>query len=188
MADKDRTPPKLAHKLIAQHNFAARALTIQQCLDNYGLGTTDYTIWDVVEGTVPIPEKTEDSKGKATTYNITSNREWRKANNFALLVMKRNCEDEPLAKSELEKNASDAYIVLKSHYEGKTVTSIGAALANVIECTYDDRAMTIEEHITEYERRWNSMKATLGNSDFPDKAKEFGKHLKGLSETEAAKT
>jgi hypothetical protein len=28
----------------------------------------------------------------------------------------------------------------------------------------------------------------LTNSDFPDKAKEFGKHLKGLSETEAAKT
>jgi transposase InsO family protein len=187
MADKDRTPPKLAHKLIGQHNFAAWALAIQQCLDNYDLGTTDYTIWDVVEGTVPIPEKTEDSKGKAT-YDIISNREWRKANNFALLVMKKNCEDEPLAKFELEKNASDAYIVLKSHYEGKTVTDIGAVLANVIKYTYDDRAMTIEEHITEYERRWNFMKATLSNSDFPDKAKEFGKHLKGLSETEAAKT
>jgi hypothetical protein len=32
------------------------------------------------------------------------------------------------------------------------------------------------------------MKATLSNSDFSDKAKEFGKQLKGLSETEAAKT
>jgi hypothetical protein len=48
--------------------------------------------------------------------------------------------------------------------------------------------MTIEEHITEYERRWNFMKVTLGNSGFPDKAKEFGKHLKGLSETEVANT
>jgi hypothetical protein len=93
MADKDRAPPKLAHKLIGQHNFAAWALTMQQCLDNYDLGTTDYTIWDVAEGTVPIPEKPEDSKGKATTYDIISNREWRKANNFALLVMKKNCED-----------------------------------------------------------------------------------------------
>jgi hypothetical protein len=102
--------------------------------------------------------------------------------------MKKNCEDEPLAKFKLEKNASDAYIVLKSHYEGKTVTDIGAVLGNVIKYTYDDRAMTIEEHITEYERRWDFIKATLSNSDFPDKAKEFGKHLKGLSETEAAKT
>jgi hypothetical protein len=75
--------------------------------------------------------------------------------------MKKNCEDEPLAKFELEKNASDVYIVLKSHYEGKTVMDIRAVLANVIKYTYDDRAMTIEEHITEYERRWNFMKATL---------------------------
>jgi hypothetical protein len=104
------------------------------------------------------------------------------------LVMKKNSEDEPLAMSELEKNASDVYIILKSHDEGKTVTDIGAVLANVIKYTYDDRAMTIEEHITGYERRWDFMKATLGNSDFPDKAKEFGKHLKGLSGTESAKT
>jgi hypothetical protein len=101
--------------------------------------------------------------------------------------MKKNCEDEPLAKFELEKNASDVYIVFKSHYEGETVTDIGAVLATVTKYTYDDRAMTIEEHITEYERRWNFMKATLGNSDFPDKAKEFGRHLKGLSKTKATK-
>jgi hypothetical protein len=102
--------------------------------------------------------------------------------------MKKNCKDELLAKFELEKNASDAYIVLKSHYEGKTVTDIGAVLANINKYTYNDRAMTIEEHITEYERHWNFMKATLDDSDFPDKAKEFRKHLKGLSETEATKT
>jgi hypothetical protein len=65
----------------------------------------------------------------------------------------KNSEDEPLAKFELEKNVSDTYIVLKSHYEGKTVTDIGAVLANVIKYTYANRAMTIEEHITEYERR-----------------------------------
>jgi hypothetical protein len=40
----------------------------------------------------------------------------------------------------------------------------------------------------EYERYWNVMNVTLSNSNFPDKAKEFGKHLKGLSKTEAAKT
>jgi hypothetical protein len=32
------------------------------------------------------------------------------------------------------------------------------------------------------------MKAILSNSDFSDKAKEYGTHLKALSETEAAKT
>jgi hypothetical protein len=74
MADKDRTPLKLTHKLIGQYNFAAWALTIQQYLDNYDLGTTDYTIWDVVEETVPIPEKTKDSKGKAI-HDIISKRE-----------------------------------------------------------------------------------------------------------------
>jgi hypothetical protein len=162
-------------------------LTIQQCLDNYDLGTTDYTIWDVVKGTVPILEKTDDSKGKAT-HDIISNRKWRKANNFALLVMKMNCEDEPLAKFELEKNARDANIVLESHYEGKTVTDIRAVLANIIKYISDDRATIIEEHITEYESLWNFMKVRFRNSDFPDKAIEFGKYLKGLSKTEAAKT
>jgi hypothetical protein len=102
--------------------------------------------------------------------------------------MKKNCEAEPLVKFGLEKNASDAYIVLESHYEEKTVIDIRAVLANVIKYTYDDRATIIEEYITEYERRWNFMKVILSNSDFSDKAKEFGKHLKGLSETEAAKT
>jgi hypothetical protein len=92
-------------------------------------------------------------------------------------VVEKNCEDEPLAKFELEKNASDAYIVLKRHYEGKTVTDIGAVLANVIKYTYDDRAMAIEEHITECERCWNFMKATIGNSDFPNKEKEISKYL-----------
>jgi hypothetical protein len=53
-------------------------------------------------------------------------------------MMKKNCEDELLAKFELEKNASDAYIVLKSHFEGKSVTDIGADLANVIKYIYDN--------------------------------------------------
>jgi hypothetical protein len=64
--------------------------------------------------------------------------------------MKKNCEDELLAKFELEKNASDAYIILKSHYKGKRVTDIRAVLANVIKYTYDDRKTTIEEYITKY--------------------------------------
>jgi hypothetical protein len=67
-------------------------------------------------------------------------------------MMKKNCKVTLLAMFEFEKNASDAYIVLKSHYEGQTVTDIRVVLANIIKYTYDDRAMTIEEHITEYER------------------------------------
>jgi hypothetical protein len=67
-------------------------------------------------------------------------------------MMKKNCEDKLLAIFEFEKNASNAYIVLKSHYEGQTVTDIRVVLANVIKYTYDDRATTIEEHITKYKR------------------------------------
>jgi hypothetical protein len=56
--------------------------------------------------------------------------------NFTLLVKKTN-EDEPLGGLNLRK-ASEAYTVLKSHYEGKTVTDIEVALANVIKYTYDN--------------------------------------------------
>ncbi|MBC8079189.1 MAG: hypothetical protein H7X86_02515 [Gorillibacterium sp.] len=191
---RERTTPKFAHKLSGQENYAAWKLTLRRYLRQYDLGKSEYTIWDVVDGTLKQPAAaadtiSDDDKGKSAEPRISiTKREWEKANDFALLVMTNNCENEPYTKIELEELAHSAFNILKNNYEGKTVTHIGVVLANVIKHVYDDRTASIDEHITEFEKRWSFMRATVSNSAFPDNLLDFAKHLKGLSETEAAKS
>jgi hypothetical protein len=99
-------------------------------------------------------DKDEDDKVTLDTAKLSKN-EWTKANYFALLTMKKNCDEEPLTKFKLARKAYNAYRALKSHYEGKTVTDLGAVLANIIRITYDDRQNTVDGHITEYEKQWD---------------------------------
>jgi hypothetical protein len=163
---------------------------------------TGYTSWDIVTGKLQLPsdkkeeegtDKDEDEddgeKDNKVTLDITklSKNEWTKANYFALLTMKKNCDEEPLTKFELARKAYDAYRALKSHYDGKTVTDLGAVLANVIRTTYDDRQNTIDEHITEYEKKLGFMRSTLNSGEFPKHLNTFGRHLKGVSESDIAK-
>ena len=67
--------------------------------------------------------------------------------------MKCNCEPEVVDIIGLSRSANDAYNEFKAKYEGKTVTDLGAILANVVRLMYDDRNNTIEEHITEFDKR-----------------------------------
>lgn len=57
---------------------------------------------------------------------------WRRNNNFAILIMKRNCEPDVLDTIGLTRSTHEAYNELKAKYEGKTITDLGAVLANVI--------------------------------------------------------
>jgi hypothetical protein len=116
-----------------------------------------------------------------------SKNEWTKANYFALLTMKKNYGEEPLTKFELARKAYDVYRALKSHYEGKTITDLGAVLVNVIQITYDARQNTIDEDITEYEKKWRFICSTLNSGEFPKHLNTFGRHLKEISESDIAK-
>jgi hypothetical protein len=107
--------------------------------------------------------------------------------NYNSRKIKKNCDEEPLTKFELARKAHDAYRALKSHYEGKTVTDLGAVLANVIRITYNGRQNTIDEHITEYEKQWGFMRSILNSGEFPKHLNTFGRHLKGISESDIAK-
>jgi hypothetical protein len=200
---KERSIPKLEHKLLGQYNYAAWILLIEMSLIMHNVGKTGYTVWDIVTGKLQQPkdkkeekdtDKDEDEDGgeekdDKVTLDTTklSKNEWTKANYFALLTMKKNCDEEPLTKFELARKAYDAYRALKSHYEGKTVTDLGAVLANVIRITYNDRQNTIDEHITEYEKQWGFMRSTLNSGKFPKHLNTFGRHLKGISESDIAK-
>ena len=129
-------------------------------------------------GTMIKAGKSTDDSKKALT--------WRQDNNFAILTMKRNCELNVLDAIGLTRSAHEVYIELKAKYEGQTVTDLGAVLANIMRFTYDDRNSTIEEHVTEFDKRWNFMKGTLAGS-FIDKVKEFGDALSLLAKADPAK-
>ena len=76
---------------------------------------------------------------------------------------------------------------MKTEFEGKTLTDIGPVLAGVIKLEFDDRKATIEEHINEYERRWNFMRSSLSGSEFSEKQKGFGEGLTRIADNDAAK-
>lgn len=75
--------------------------------------------------------------------------------------MKRNYEPEAIEIIGLAGSANKACKELQAKYKGKTVTDLGAILANVIQLTFDDRKQTIEEKMEFYEgdsAHWISQK------------------------------
>lgn len=103
--------------------------------------------------------------------------------------MKRNCEPEAIRIIGLARSTHDAYNSLKARFEGKTITDLGIILGGITRCTYDDRKQTIDEHIDEYEKRWNFMDATLtaeiGEED--EKLKYFAESLTKIAANDRAK-
>jgi len=100
--------------------------------------------------------------------------------------MKRNCESESVDVIGLARTANEAYLELQAKYEGKTISTLGALLINVIKTSWNDRTQTIEEHISDFDKKWSFMRSTL-EGGIPDDLKEFGKILMDLSKNYQAK-
>ena len=109
--------------------------------------------------------------------------EWYEANYFALLTMKRNCEEEPHGLIELCDYAFEAYETLQMHYENKMVSDLGIIISGVTKCSYSEN-ITIEAHIQDFEQRWKKM-AAIGNVHEDDQ--EFAEHIQGIGRLENAK-
>ncbi|RPB25558.1 hypothetical protein L211DRAFT_836274 [Terfezia boudieri ATCC MYA-4762] len=178
---KERSIPKIEPKLSGQSNYAQWILSIEQTLSSYDYD--DGSIWDIVTGNKENPDP--GAKGKSANALAI---QWKKDNNFAILTMKRNCKAEAVAAIGLAMTAKEAYDDLKSKYEGKTVTvtALSALMINVIKLAYDDTSTTIDDHISEFDKRWGYMRSTLA-AGFSDDLKEFGKILGDLSKNEQAK-
>ena len=58
-------------------------------------------------------------------------------NYLCVLLMCKDAEDEPHVKIRLFKDAAQAYKVLRSAYERKTVTDLGTVLNEVMKINYD---------------------------------------------------
>jgi len=100
--------------------------------------------------------------------------------------MKGNCESKAVDIIRLASMANKAYLELQAKYEGKTISTLGALLINVIKTSYDDRTQTIEEHISDFDKKWSFIRSTLGGG-IPDDLKDFGKILVDVSKNDQAK-
>jgi ATP phosphoribosyltransferase regulatory subunit HisZ len=60
-------------------------------------------------------------------------------------------------------NAKGAYDELKRAYEGRTATGFYALLDSLTTLTFDDRKITVNEHVTNYEMTWDTFVGVLSH-------------------------
>jgi hypothetical protein len=151
------------------------------------------TIWDVVNGAYPCPEEKITIKEKEAEGSIAKGslrdkiREWTQANFFAILTMRKNCEEAALSKFSMKRTAKEVWNTLKFLYEGKTVTDYGMLLCRISKLTYNDRESTIKAHISEYKRPWNYFSSILATSELSKNDDGFGAALQQLTRSGQAK-
>ena len=86
----------------------------------------------------------------------------------------------------LARMANEAYLELQAKNERKIISTLGALLINIIKTSYNNRTQTIEEHISDFDKKWSFMRSTLGGGELDD-LREFGKILVDLSKNDQAK-
>ena len=188
MTTTERSTPKIEPKLAEQHNYAEWILSIKQTLGLYD--HEDESIWQIVTGDVLERGKNTTSIGGSTSGKADAKklRQWLRDNDFAILTMKRNCEPEVVSIIELCENANETYLELQAKFEGRTIMDIGVILSSITKLTFDDRNDTIDDHLAEFDKKWNFMKASVANGKSTDKdEKEFGEILERLSKSDRAK-
>ena len=88
---------------MGQNHYAQWILSIEQTLSSYE--HEEETIWEIVTGEAKDPDS--EAKGKSADAKVTH---WRRDNNFAILTMKRNCENEAVDVIGLARTANEAYL------------------------------------------------------------------------------
>ena len=171
-----RTIPKMGKKLEGA-NFTAWAKSLKMLMFLYPVPCLyKYNIWHIINGDLLYDQ--------ADFADIQLDEDdWFEANYFALLTMKRNCEDEPLGLIELCEYAFEAYEILQTHYENRMVSDLGVIISGVTKSSYSENT-TIEAHIQDFEQKWKKM-ATIGNVD--EDNQEFAEHIQGIGRLESAK-
>ena len=171
-----RTIPKMGKKLDGQ-NFTAWAKSLKMLIFLYPVHCLyKYNVWHIICGDLLYNQE------EFVDIQLDED-DWFEANYFALLTMKRNCEDEPLGLIELCEYAFEAYEILQTHYENRMVSDLGVIISGVTKSSYF-KNITIEAHIQDFEQKWKKM-ATIGNVD--EENQEFAEHIQGIGRLEGAK-
>ena len=164
-------------KKLDESNFAAWAKSLKMLMFLYPIPCLyKYNVWHIICGDLLY------SREEFVDIQLDED-DWFEANYFALLTMKRNCEDEPLGVIELCEYAFEAYEVLQTHYENRMVSDLGVIISGVTKSNYSEN-ITIEAHIQDFEQKWKKM-ATIGNVD--EDNQEFAEHIQGIGRLESAK-
>jgi transposase InsO family protein len=184
-----RKIPTLDVKLSGPSTYPEWVVSIETYLDLIPVSTAEeYRVWDIVMGRYLQPEpeviKSTAEEGKKVGKAI---RAWKDGNSVALLTIRKNCEDEVRARIGNLTNAKEAYEELKRAYEGRTTTEFYALLDSLTtSLVFDDRKTTVTEHITYYERTWNTFVGIISRADLTNDD-GFGKGLKEFSKSDKAK-
>ena len=171
-----RTIPKMGKKLDGS-SFAAWTKSLKMLMFLYPVPCLyKYNTWHIICGDLLY------SQEEFADIQLDED-DWFEANYFALLTMKRNCEDEPLGLIELCEYAFEAYEFLQTHYKNQMVSDLGVIISGVTKSNYSENT-TIEAHIQDFEQKWKKM-ATIGNVD--EDNQEFAEHIQGIGRLESAK-
>ena len=111
---------------------------------------------------------------------------WKDADAAALLTIEKNCEENIQARIGNCVTAAEEYKELKKAYEGRTMTEFYALLESLTSIPFDDRTTSINEHISNYERTWNSFVGVISRADL-SKDNGFGKGLLEFSKSDTVK-
>ena len=173
--------PQLEHRLQGQINYAEWIIAIELTLSMYPIGAMGYCNRN--------HRRRWANKSRFRSSNSRSNHTGRmeEIQQFRTPYHANQQRVRHSAKFGLSRQAHEAYVILKTEFEGKTLTDIGPVLTGVIKLEFDDRKTTIEEHISEYERWWNFMISSLNGSEFSGEKKGFGEGLTRIADNDAAK-
>ena len=164
-------------KKLEGQNFTAWAKSLKMLMYMFPVECHyRYNIWHIINGELLYSEEEFVDIG-------LDEDEWYEANYFALLTMKRNCEEEPLGLIELCDYAFEAYEILQTHYENRMVSDLGVILSGVTKLSYSENT-PIETHIQEFEQKWKKI-TTIGGVQ--EDYQEFAEHLQGIGKLEVAK-
>jgi hypothetical protein len=160
-------------------------------------GNDNYSIWNIVNSEYPKPVqpvvvssslKTDPDPIQPGPADFKKElRIWDKGNDFASQAITSNCTGHIPARIGTLETAAEAYKKLQKIFEGKTVMELWALQASITNHHFDDRKTTISEHITAYERSWNTFTATINRTDLTNDD-GYGIGLKAISGSDKAKT
>jgi len=137
----------------------------------------EYDAWHIVTG-----DYTKPTSGSAT-------KKWEKANDFILLTILKNCEENVRSRIGTFELAKAAFEELKKAYEGKTATEFYSLLDSITSIPYDDRKNTIEEHISHFEATWNRFVGVISRADLTAAQDDgFGEGLQKFAKSDRAKS
>ena len=184
---ESRKIPTLDVKLSGPSTYPEWVISIENYLSIISIG--EYEVWDVITGEYaePTTVKSEKSSTSIAEQAKKENKAWKNANAVALLTIRKNCEENVRQRIGSMGSAKAAFDELKRAYEGKTTTEFGALLDSFTSISYADRKSTVDDHIVEYERIWNSFTGIISRVNLTTDD-GFGEGLKAFAKSDRAKT